>query len=65
MKKRKILTRNLANSTLHNKFKKLDLNEVGMDFDGNSSYPSAMWDEKSVYLKIEIGSAFKPHMNDV
>ena len=28
-------------------------------------YPSAMWDEKSVYPKIETGFAFKPHMNDV
>ena len=24
-----------------------------------------MWGEKSVYLKIETGFAFKPHMNDV
>ena len=29
------------------------------------SYRSAMWDEKSVYPKIETGFAFKPHMNDV
>ena len=24
-----------------------------------------MWDEKSVYPKIETGFAFKPHMNDI
>ena len=36
-----------------------------MDFDATSLYPSAMWDGKSVYPKIESGFAFKPEMNDV
>ena len=36
-----------------------------MDFDATSLYPSAMWDENSVYPKIETGFAFKPNMNDV
>ena len=36
-----------------------------MDFDATSFYPSAMWDEKSVYPKIEIGFAFKPHMKKI
>ena len=36
-----------------------------MDFDATSLYPSAMWDEKSVYPKIESGFAFKLNMNDV
>ena len=51
---------------------KLDSNKTQMDFDATSLYPrsmqrlsSAMWDEKSVYPKIETGFAFKPHMNDV
>ena len=35
-----------------------------MDFDATSLYPSAMWDENSVYPKIETGFAFKPHMNE-
>ena len=36
-----------------------------MDFDATSSlYPSAMWDEKSVYLKIETGFVFILHMNE-
>ena len=34
-----------------------------MDFDATSLYPSATWDENSVYPKIETGFAFKPHMN--
>ena len=36
-----------------------------MDFDATSLYPSGMWDENSVYPKIETGFAFKPHMNDI
>ena len=36
-----------------------------MDFDATSLYPTAMWDENSVYPKIETRFAFKPDMNDV
>ena len=36
-----------------------------MNFDATSLYPSSMWEEKSVYPKIETGFAFKPHMIDV
>ena len=36
-----------------------------MDFDATSLYPSAMWDENSVYPKIETCFVFKPHMNNV
>ena len=35
-----------------------------MGFAATSLYPSAVWDEYSVYLKIETGYAFKPHMNN-
>ena len=42
---------------------KLDSERTQMDFDATSLYPSAMWDENSVYPKIETGFAFKPHMN--
>ena len=34
-----------------------------MDFDAKSLYLSAIWDEKSVYPKIETGFTFKPHRN--
>ena len=50
---------------IHKKLQKLNLNDVMMDFDATSLYPSAMWDENSVYTKIESGFAFKPHMNNV
>ena len=36
-----------------------------MDYDANSLHPSAMWDENSVYPKIETGFAFKVDMNNV
>ena len=47
------------------KIQKLYHNDVMMDFDATSLYPSAMWDENSVYPKTETGFAFTPHMNDV
>ena len=36
-----------------------------LDFDATSLYPSAIWDKKSVYPKIETGFAFEPYMNNV
>ena len=50
---------------IHKELSKLDSNKTQMNYDGNSLYPSAMWDEKSTYPKTETGFAFKPHMNDV
>ena len=47
---------------IHKKLQKLNLNDVMMDFDASSFYPSAMWDENSVYPKIETGFAFKPQI---
>ena len=36
-----------------------------MDFDATSLHPSPLYDENSVYPKIESGFAFKLHLNDV
>ena len=36
-----------------------------MDSDGKSLYPSAMWDENSVYPEIESSFVFALHMKDV
>ena len=49
---------------IHKQLSKLDSNNTQMDYDATSLYLSAMWDEKSVYLKIENAFAFKPDMND-
>ena len=38
--------------------KKIKFTDVMMDFDATSLYTSALYDEKSVYPKIESGFAF-------
>ena len=63
--KEKYVNRKLNMLPIHKELSKLDSNKTQMDFDATSLYPSAMWDEISVYPKIETGFAFKPHMNDV
>ena len=57
------INKELNKLPIHKKLQKLDLNDVMMDFDATSLYPSAMWDKNSVYPEIETGFAFKPHMN--
>ena len=59
------INKELNKLPIHKKLQKLNHNDVMLDFDATSLYPSAMWDENSVYPKIETGFAFKPHMNDV
>ena len=50
---------------IHKELSKLKSNKTQMDYDATSLYPSAMWDEKSVYPKTESRFRFKPHMNDI
>ena len=50
---------------IHKELSKLDFNKTKLDYDANSLYPSAMWDENSVSPKIETGFAFKPDMIDL
>ena len=50
---------------IHEELSKLELNIAQKDFDATSLYPSAMWDNDSVYPKIESCKAFKPHMIDM
>ena len=57
------IKKELNKLSIHKKLQKLDQNDVMMDFDATSLYPSAMWDENSVYPKIESGFVFKPHIN--
>ena len=59
------MNKKLNRLSIHKELSKLELNKTQMDFDATSLYPSALWDENSVYPKIETGFAFKPHMNDV
>ena len=46
----------------HEQLQKLNVHEFMMDFDARSLFPSAMWDEKSVFPKKETWFALKPHM---
>ena len=57
------INRELIKLPIHKKLQKLNHNDVMMEFDATSLYPSAVWDENSVYPKIKTGFAFKPHMN--
>ena len=61
----KYVNKKLNMLSIPKELSKLNSNKVQMDFDATSLYPSAMWDENSVYPKIESGFAFKPHMNHV
>ena len=63
--KENYVNRKLNMLPIHKELSELDSNKTQMDFDATSLYPSAMWDENSVYPKIETGFAFKPHINDV
>ena len=40
------------------------LTDVLVDFDATSLYPSAMWEEQSIYPKNETHYAFTSEMND-
>ena len=63
--KEKYVNKKLNMLPIHKELSKLDSNKTQMDFDATSLYPSAMWDENSVYPKRKTGFAFKPHMNDI
>ena len=59
------VSKKLSLLPIYEEMSKLDSNKTQMDYDATSLYPSATWDENSVYPKIETGFAFKPNMNDV
>ena len=49
----------------HKELSKLDSNKTQMYFNANNLYPSATWNQNSVYTKIESGFCFRPDTNDV
>ena len=59
------MNKKLNKLPIQKKLSKLDSNKTQIDFDATSLYPSAIWDQNSVYPKIETGFAFKQHMNDI
>ena len=63
-KKEKYINEKLSNLRLHKIIKRIELIHLLWDFDAVSLYPSAMWDEKSIYLRIETAYAYTRDMND-
>ena len=62
--KEKYINEKLSNLRLHKKIKRIELIHLLWDFDAVSLYPSAMWDENSIYPRIETGYAYTRDMND-
>ena len=62
--KENYINEKLSNLRLSKIIKQIELIELLWDFDAVSLYPSAMWDEKSIYPRIETGYAFTTDMND-
>ena len=58
------LNEKLGELPLHQNLSKVDLSDLLMHCDATSLYPSAMWDETSVYPKRESGYAHSTVMND-
>ena len=62
--KEKYANEKLSNLRLHKIIKRIELIHLLWDFDAVSLYPSAMWDENSIYPRIETGYAYTTDMND-
>ena len=62
--KEKNINEKLGNLRIHKLIKQIELIHLLWDFDAVSLYPSAMWDEKSIYPRIETGYAYTPDMNN-
>ena len=61
--KEKYINEKLSNLRLHKIIKRIELIHLLWDFDAVSLYPSASWDEKSIYPRIETGYAFTRDIN--
>ena len=60
----KYINEKLGNLRIHKLLKQIELIHLLWDFDAVSLYPSAMWDENSIYPRIETGYAYTRDMND-
>ena len=61
--KGKFIDEKLSQFPIHQFIKQIKLDDLLWDYDANSLYPSAMWDEKSIYPRIRTGYAFTKGMN--
>ena len=62
--KEEYINENLNQLPIHQLLKQLPLCDLLWAFDCTSLYSSAMWDELSIFPKIETGYAFTPNMNE-
>ena len=62
--KEKSINEKLSKLAIHQLKKQIKLDDLVWDFVANSLYPSAMWDENSLYPRIETGYAFTKGMNN-
>ena len=62
--KEKFINEKIGQLPIHQLLKRLSLIDLLWSFDGNSLYPSTMWDKMSIYPKIETGCAFPQEMNE-
>ena len=53
----------MSQRPIHQLIKQIKSDELLWHFDANSLYPSAMWDENSIYPRIETRFAFKRDVN--
>ena len=62
--KEKYINDKLSQLRIHKLLKQIELVHLLWDFDAVSLYPSAMWDEKSIYPRKETGYPYTRDMND-
>ena len=62
--KENFINENLSKLPIHQLIHQIKLDELLWGFEAVSLHQSAMWDEKSIYPKIETGYAFTEDMND-
>ena len=62
--KEKLINENSSKLPIHQLLRQIKCDQLLWDSDAVRLCPSAMWDEKSFYLRIETGYAFIVDMND-
>ena len=62
--KEKTINEKLSKLPIQQLIKQIKLDELLWGYDANSLYPSAMWDETSIYPRIETGHAYTIDTND-
>ena len=62
--KKEYINKKLSQLPIHQLLKQVKLDELLWDFDAVSLNSSAMWDESSIYPRIETGYAYTKNMNN-